>query len=176
MKPIALTLLCTAFALPLAVFAQTEAPQTKAEESRAAFINTEGTETGTATLTGTRGGVLIDLDLGGLPANAWLGFHVHETGTCDPHSAHESAGGHFNPTNLAHGVLSETGPHAGDMPNIHTDADGVARVQVFNPYVSLGAGENSIRGRALMVHAGADDHRSQPSGNAGDRLACAVIE
>lgn len=172
MKTLTLSLLCGALALPASAFAQ-EPPS---REARTTFVNLEGVQTGTATLTETRGGVLIDLDLGALPANAWLGFHIHETGTCDPHSAHETAGGHFNPTNAEHGVLSETGPHAGDMPNIHTDADGFARVQVLNPHVTLGEGDTSIRGRALMVHAGADDHRSQPSGNAGDRLACAVID
>ncbi|MBJ2149800.1 superoxide dismutase family protein [Paracoccus sp. IB05] len=167
MKPLTIGLFCAALALPSTAFAQ---------EAQTSFVSLDGVETGTATLTETRGGVLIDLELGGLPANAWLGFHIHETGSCDPHSGHDSAGGHFNPGNVEHGVLSETGPHAGDMPNIHSDADGFARVQVLNPNVTLGEGNNSIRGRALMVHAGADDHRSQPTGNAGDRLACAVID
>lgn len=177
MKPVHVTLLSAVLMLPLTALAEEATTQSETpQEARVTFVDTEGAETGTATLTETRAGVLIDLELGALPASSWLGFHVHETGSCDPHTGHESAGGHFNPANVEHGVLSTTGPHAGDMPNIRTDADGFARVQVLNPNVRLGAGDNSVMGRALMVHAGADDHRSQPTGNAGDRLACAVIE
>lgn len=176
MKTLSIALLGAALMLPVAAFAEeTPAQDTVSQETRVTFVNTEGTETGTATLTETRAGVLIDLELGALPANSWLGFHIHETGSCDPQTGHDSAGGHFNPSDVEHGVLSATGPHAGDMPNIRTDAEGFARVQLLNPHVTLGEGDTSVRGRALMVHAGADDHRSQPTGNAGDRLACAVI-
>ncbi|VDC25141.1 superoxide dismutase family protein [Pseudogemmobacter humi] len=147
-----------------------------AQDGTASFINTEGTATGTATLTAAPGGVLIRIEVEALPASQWLGFHIHETGTCDHETGHESAGGHFNPAGADHGVLAENGPHAGDMPNIRTDADGFARAEVFNPWVTLAEGESSIRGRALMIHAGADDYHSQPTGGAGDRLACAVIE
>lgn len=142
----------------------------------ASFVNAEGAEAGSATLTGIRNGVLIDLDLTGLPAGQWVAFHVHETGTCDHTTGHESAGGHFNPTGVEHGYQSATGPHSGDMPNQYVAADGTLKSQVMNPLVTLVEGATDIRGRALMIHAGPDDHQSQPSGAAGNRLACAVIE
>lgn len=182
MKILPLTAVCMALTLPFTAQAQNEAAQTTPDETATpapvtvVFVNTEATQTGTATLTQTRDGVLIELELGALPANQWLGFHIHETAVCDPGTDHESAGAHFNPTGAEHGVLAPGGPHAGDMPNIRSDADGFARVQVFNPHVSMGAGENGLSGRSLMVHGDPDDYRSQPTGNAGDRLACAVIE
>lgn len=146
------------------------------DAASAAFIDASGEMSGSATLTGTPNGVLIEIEVNGLPADQWVAFHVHETGSCDPDTHHESAGGHFNPSDVEHGYLTETGPHAGDMPNQYVPADGVLRSQTFNPFVTLDDGEASIMGRALMVHAQADDYTSQPSGDAGDRLACAVIE
>jgi superoxide dismutase, Cu-Zn family len=142
----------------------------------AAFVDMEGTANGTATLTGTPHGVLIELEISGMPPEQWVAFHIHETGSCDHETDHESAGAHFNPTDAGHGFLAEGGPHAGDMPNQYVGADGMLRAQVFNSMVTLAEGETGIRGRALMVHGGADDHESQPAGDAGDRYACAVIE
>jgi len=140
------------------------------------FVDAQGEQNGTAELTGVDGGVLIRLEVTGLPANQWVAFHVHETGTCDHTTEHESAGGHFNPTDMDHGYLAENGPHAGDMPNQYVGADGVLRADVFNSFVTLEAGDTGIAGRALMIHAEADDYESQPSGDAGARLACGVIE
>ena len=147
-----------------------------AQDAKAVFLDTEGQEAGTAALTATPTGVLIEVEATGLPVSQWVAFHVHETGSCDHATGHESAGGHFNPSQAPHGVLAEGGPHAGDMPNIWVDAEGTARAQVFNPLVTLAEGDNAIKGRALMIHAGPDDYQTQPTGGAGDRLACAVIE
>ncbi|SDH20374.1 superoxide dismutase family protein [Pelagibacterium luteolum] len=147
-----------------------------AQDTTATFIDTSGEESGTATLTATTKGVLIEIEVGGLPSDQWVAFHVHETGNCNHETDHESAGDHFNPSTVEHGYLTETGPHAGDMPNQYVPADGVLRAQVLNPFVMLDDGEASIVGRALMIHAGADDYSTQPSGDAGDRLACAVVE
>lgn len=147
-----------------------------AQEATAQFVDATGAPSGSASLTTAPGGVLITVEVSGLPAETWVAFHIHETGACDAAGGHESAGGHFNPAKTEHGYLSEKGPHAGDMPNIWVDASGVARAQVFNPYVVLTEGDTLVRGRALMIHAGADDYTTQPSGGAGDRLACAVIE
>ena len=106
----------------------------------------------------------------------WVALHIHETGACDPTSSHESAGGHFNPNEGEHGFLAADGPHAGDMPNQYVGDDGVMRAQVFNGMVTLKEGDNGIRGRAIVIHAGFDDYRTAPAGGAGDRLACAVIK
>ena len=88
-----------------------------AKTATATFISKAGKESGTAKLTGTDKGVLIELDVNGLPAGQWVAFHVHETGSCDHAGGHMSAGGHFNPGKAAHGFNDAKGPHAGDMPN-----------------------------------------------------------
>lgn len=146
-----------------------------AQGATATFLDAGGQQTGTATLTETTVGVLITVEVSGLPPDSWVAFHVHETGVCDPATHHESAGEHFNPAGVEHGYLTETGPHAGDMPNLWASADGVVRAQVLNTFISLADDEYDVRGRALMIHAGPDDYLTQPSGDAGDRLACAVI-
>jgi superoxide dismutase, Cu-Zn family len=176
------TLLTTATALLMmsgAALAQDaeQAPAAETTSASAGFVDMDGAENGSASLTGTPNGVLIEIEVSGLPAGEWLAFHVHENGTCDHESDHESAGGHFNPTDAAHGYLAEGGPHAGDMPNQYVGEDGVLRAQVFNHMVTLGdGGEADIAGRALMIHGGTDDYETQPTGDAGDRYACAVIE
>lgn len=142
----------------------------------ATFISKAGNESGNATLTDTGKGVLIQFEVSGLPPSQWVAFHVHETGTCDHAGGHMSAGGHFNPTKAEHGFASAKGPHAGDMPNQYVGADGTLRAQVFNSSVRLDEGDAAIRGKALMVHGGKDDYKSQPAGDAGDRQACAVIK
>jgi Cu-Zn family superoxide dismutase len=143
--------------------------------AKATFVNMSGEKNGTATLTQTSKGVLIDIEVSGLPAGEWIAFHVHETGTCDHETDHESAGGHFNPTGSEHGYLSKNGPHAGDMPNQLVGSDGILKAQVFNSMVTLDE-NNAIRGKALMIHGGQDDYKTQPSGDAGNRQSCAVIE
>lgn len=151
-------------------------PALAQETIEVGFVNGEGQDNGTAALTATATGVLIELEVSGLPAGEWVAFHVHETGSCDHTTGHDSAGGHFNPTSKEHGYLVEGGPHAGDMPNQYVGADGILRAQVFNSAVKLDKGETGILGRALMIHAKADDYQTQPSGDAGARLACGVIE
>jgi Cu-Zn family superoxide dismutase len=139
------------------------------------FVGPDGKQAGRASLTAAKTGVLIELEVSGLPANKWVAFHVHEMGNCDAAHGYDSAGGHFNPDKAEHGLLAANGPHAGDMPNQYVGDDGVLRAQVFNGMVSLDD-KNAIRGRTLMIHADSDDNRSQPAGAAGKRLACAVIE
>jgi len=146
------------------------------EAANARFSDESGAPIGEATLITTPVGILIDVNVKGLPAGKWVAFHVHETGTCDAMAHFDSAGGHFNPKGAQHGFLAPSGPHAGDMPNQLVSAEGALRVQVLNAMVTLDGAQNSIRGRALMIHAGEDDYKSQPAGNAGPRLACAVIE
>ncbi|WAP68107.1 superoxide dismutase family protein [Jiella pelagia] len=129
---------------------------------------------GTASFVPTPNGVLIEADLQNLP-DGTHGFHIHETGTCE--GDFTSAGGHYNPGDREHGYMSENGPHAGDMPNI-VAANGSAKVSVFNSKVTMTGGEAPLDdedGSALMIHSGADDYASQPSGDAGSRIACGVI-
>jgi len=164
--------LATLAALSLAGGASAQVGQT----ASASFVDGEGAPNGSATLTQTPAGVLIELEVEGLPADSWVAFHVHEVGTCEHEVDHESAGDHFNPTNVDHGYLVESGTHAGDMPNQYVPADGTLRAHVINSFVRIDGGEADIRGRALMIHEEADDYESQPSGDAGARIACAVVE
>jgi len=166
-------LLVCASAVALAASVAVAQEPTKAT---ATFISKAGKDVGTAKLTGTDKGVLIELDVNSLPASQWVAFHVHETGSCDPAGGHMSAGGHFNPGKAAHGFNDPKGPHAGDMPNQYVSADGTLKAQVFNSFVRLDKSQTGILGRALMIHGKADDYKSQPAGDAGDRLACAVIK
>jgi Cu-Zn family superoxide dismutase len=151
-------------------------PSLAQEAASAKFADESGASIGEATLITTPAGILIDVNVKGLPAGKWVAFHVHETGTCDAMAHFDTAGGHFNPKGAQHGFLAPDGPHAGDMPNQLVNVEGALRTQVLNAMVTLDGGPNSIRGRALMIHAGEDDYKSQPAGNAGARLACAVIE
>jgi len=114
-------------------------------------------------------------DVGGLAPNSAHGFHVHETGDCSAADA-SSAGGHFNPTGSPHGRMDQGAHHAGDIDNIVADASGVAHVNMHVPGLTLGGGAASdIAGRAIIVHADPDDYASQPSGDAGKRVACGII-
>lgn len=121
------------------------------------------------------GGVHITGTIGGLPQGKPAAFHVHEKGDCSAMDA-SSAGGHFNPATQPHGRAGSGAHHAGDMDNLQANAEGVVHVDVHLRGVTLGGGAaNDIAGRALVVHAGADDYHSQPAGNAGARVACGVI-
>lgn len=141
------------------------------------FVGSGGKADGRATFTAAAsGGVLIEVEVSGLPANKWVAIHIHETGNCDASAHHESAGEHFNPTKAEHGLLAAKGPHAGDMPNQYVGQDGVLRAQIFDKMVTLDDKADGIRGRALIVHSNSDDYRSQPAGDTGERLACGVIK
>ena len=140
------------------------------------FVNRDGKDIGTAKLTGTPVGLLIALDLENLTPETWHGFHIHETGECDPETGFKSAGGHFAISDTSHGFHVEGGPHSGDMPNQWVSADGTLKAHVLNNYAFLGGDMGNVSGRALVLHSGPDDYKSQPSGAAGDRIACAVIE
>lgn len=140
------------------------------------FIDTEGNSAGSAVLTETANGVLVDANLRGLETG-WHGFHIHERAQCELPNF-KSAGSHFSPQGSEHGFLRKKGPHAGDMPNVFVGEEGSTRVQYLLADVSLHEGRNALLdkdGSAIVVHAGADDYRSQPSGDAGSRVACAAI-
>lgn len=114
-------------------------------------------------------------EVSGLQPNSQHGFHVHEKGDCSAPDA-MSAGGHFNPTGKAHGHLSPDGRHVGDMPNLRADREGRASFSFDLSGMTLRSGETSVLGKAVIVHAKPDDYRTQPTGGAGDRLACGVIK
>lgn len=120
-------------------------------------------------------GVHLTGDIGGLAPGSAHGLHVHEKGDCSAADA-TSAGPHFNPGGKPHGDPFAATHHAGDLPNITAGSDGVAHVNLHVDGVSLGgAAATNILGRALVVHAQADDYTSQPAGNSGARVACGVV-
>jgi Cu-Zn family superoxide dismutase len=142
-------------------------------------MNLEGKSLGTLTLTPMDGGLHITGDLSGMPGGAHA-IHIHETGTCDAASEFESAGAHFEPGDNKHGSEHPEGPHAGDLPNIESAAEGGgAHVDLMNANVTLTEGEANLLdadGSAIVVHAEPDDYKTDPSGNSGDRIACGTIE
>ncbi|MCJ2185197.1 superoxide dismutase family protein [Novosphingobium beihaiensis] len=143
----------------------------------ATVIGLDGNAMGMITLQQTPAGVLLSTDLKGLPQGEH-GFHFHEKGVCDPAAKFKTSGGHFAAGMPEHGLMVMDGPHGGDMPNQYVGPDGVLKTQVLNTGVTLTPGPKSLLdadGSALVIHAGQDDYTSQPSGNAGGRIACAVI-
>ncbi len=117
-------------------------------------------------------GVRVTGEVSGLSAGNH-GFHIHQFGDCSS-SDGKSAGGHFNPEKSKHGAPNSDVRHVGDLGNISANEDGVAKIDFVDSVISL-SGKNSIIGRAIIIHADADDLESQPTGNAGGRVACGVI-
>jgi Cu-Zn family superoxide dismutase len=147
------------------------------QSAKAALKDTAGKDVGSAELTQTPGGVLIKLSVKGLPSGDHA-FHIHAVGKCEP--PFDSAGGHFNPGSKKHGLMAADGPHAGDMPNLHIPSNGELAVELLNTGVTLDKGKpNSVfdtDGSAVVVHAGLDDYKTDPTGNAGGRIACGIIQ
>src|SRR6516225_6063286 len=138
----------------------------------------KGNSVGTATISEAEGGsgVTIGLNLRGLPPGEHA-LHIHSVAKCEA-PGFTSAGPHFNPEHKQHGLENPQGPHAGDMPNFTVKADGTAKVTIDDPRVTLGSGDNSVfasGGTALVIHAKADDLKTDPAGNAGERIACGTI-
>jgi Cu-Zn family superoxide dismutase len=148
-----------------------------AQSAKAVLKDTSGKDVGSAELTQTPAGVLIKLTVKGLPPGDHA-FHVHAIGKCEP--PFDSAGPHFNPAGKKHGLMAADGPHAGDMPNLHIPASGELAVEVLNTNVSLEKGKpNSVfdtDGSTIIIHTGVDDYKTDPTGNAGGRISCGIIE
>lgn len=172
-------LAAAALMIPTALDAQAEAYGAEAPPIEAAttLVDSTGAEIGTATFIETPNeGVLIRLSLMNAPPGEHA-VHVHETGRCEP--SFSAAGSHYAPEDESHGVLHEEGSHAGDLPNVTVPESGRLEVELVAADLTLRPNEeNSLfdgDGSALIMHQGADDYRSQPSGDAGPEIACGVI-
>ena len=168
----------TAIALASALFAGSAMAQAEmGATATATMTGADGAEHGSVTFTETNSGVIIKAELTGLPPGPH-GLHLHAVGQCE--APFESAGDHYNPTNVDHGFMAENGPHVGDMPNIHAPDSGDITVEILNAFVSIATDSgNSLfdeDGTALVIHADPDDYSGQPAGHAGDRIACGVVE
>jgi Cu-Zn family superoxide dismutase len=164
-------MLAAALVLPLIA-----AMPASAQTAKADLKGVDGKGVGMVELTQTPSGVLMKVSVKGLPPGDHA-FHVHAVGKCEP--PFDSAGGHFNPGGKKHGLMAAEGSHAGDMPNLHVPQDGALTVEVLNTAITLDKGRpNSVfgpNGAAIVIHAGVDDYKSDPAGNAGKRIACGAI-
>jgi Cu-Zn family superoxide dismutase len=143
--------------------------------ARAQLEATRGNSTtGTVMFHQHRDAVMVHARISGLKANQEHGFHVHEKGDCSSGDG-MSTGGHFNPLGKPHGHHGSGEKHAGDLPSLKADADGKVDVRFQVAGISIGSGATDIVGKGLIVHAQPDDYKTQPTGNAGARIACAVI-
>ena len=149
-----------------------EVPLDAVGEARLTFA--DGRPAGTATLLNDARGLRITVNATGMTPGAH-GFHLHTTGKCEA-PGFTSAGGHLKPDNRKHGTLAAGGAHLGDLPNLQIGADGSGRATEVVP-----GGPGALEaifdadGTAVVVHANADDYRTDPTGNAGDRVACGVF-
>jgi len=156
-----------------ALLAMIASPLTlSAADASAVLSDVDGERIGTVELHETPHGTLLDVQLQNMPSGV-SAFHIHEVGQCDPSFGH--AGGHYNPEDANHGLLDAQGYHVGDMPNLHIPESGELRVEIFNAQLELDDRLFDQDGASIMIHAGADDYASDPSGAAGSRIACGEI-
>ena len=160
-----------------AVVVEDKAPEAADEPmmARAELTSAPGKNVkGMVMFTEKGGEVVIEASIEGL-SPGMHGFHIHENGACDAPDF-KSAGGHFNPTNEDHGGPDDAKHHAGDFGNIEAKKGEPAMMKITDAGITLGDGDNSVIGKALIIHAKADDLKSQPSGEAGPRVACGIIQ
>jgi Cu-Zn family superoxide dismutase len=152
---------------------ETGAPVAGGASAVAALRTSAGAEVGRATATEVSGGLRVTVDARDLPAGTH-GAHIHTTGRCDA-PGFETAGGHWNPTNMQHGAMNPQGPHHGDVPNLIVDSGGRGTVAATIPGATM-AGLLDTDGAAFVIHAAPDDLKTDPSGNSGGRIACGVFQ
>lgn len=158
--------------------AETAAPAAVAPALTAVadLVSAEGAAvTGSIVFTQEGDTVHVIADLAGVQPAGLHGIHLHETGDCTA-SDFTSAGGHFNPGNSPHGCPGDEVRHAGDFGNVLIAADGTGTLDITTDLVTVADGPNTVLGKAVILHAGEDDCVTQPTGNAGGRLACAIVE
>jgi|BarGraIncu00222A_1022003.scaffolds.fasta_scaffold68598_1 Cu-Zn family superoxide dismutase len=173
-----LLLAATLGALCLTGVAQSSKSAKPVKKQAVELKDAKGNSVGTATIKSSGNGVEVKLNVKGLPPGEHA-LHFHQNAKCDAPDF-KSAGPHFNPEKKEHGTLNPNGHHAGDMANFTVQANGTSKATVKDAEVVLGTGSESNSlfangGTALMIHAKADDMKTDPSGNAGDRIACGVI-
>lgn len=173
--PLALAPLSLAAALALPVDG---ARAQAAETVEAQLLGNDGKAIGTVTLRGGAGPTVMRVSVAaGKLTPGWHGIHLHAVGDCSDHDKFQASKGHVNHGGRKHGLLNAEGPDDGDLPNVHAAADGSVNAEVSSPTPLTGAkGLRDADGAALVIHAGEDDHASQPIGGAGARVACAVIK
>ena len=132
-------------------------------------------QVGEMSLRPVQGGVHVYGQISGLNPGSTVAVHIHEKGSCADMG--KAAGGHYNPYDKPHGNPESTESHAGDLPNITADANGIATMDFVKNNISVAmSGTNSVYRRAIIVHGGVDDYQSQPAGDSGERIACGIIE
>ena len=147
-----------------------------ADMAEADMLDTEGATIGKVTFEQAPSGVLMLVDVTGLPPG-WHAIHLHSVGACTPDF--KAAKGHINPYNAKHGLRHPEGPDNGDLPNLHAAADGSVKAEFFTARVSVAEGDMPVLldedGSAVIIHDQPDDHITQPIGGAGGRIGCGVI-
>jgi Cu-Zn family superoxide dismutase len=158
------------------VLAACQSTPSEPARATAALQPTKGNKTfGEATFEQAGDKVRVIVFAQGLRPEREHGFHIHEAGDCSSGDG-MSAKGHFNPHGKPHGHPSSPERHAGDLPSLKAGKDGRAKLDVTVDAISIGGGAGNIVGRGLIIHADPDDYKTQPTGNAGARLACGVIK
>jgi Cu-Zn family superoxide dismutase len=167
------------FLYPLALAAVVALPLAAQERKSASadIMDAKGAKIGEAKLKLVKDGVEMTAKVAGLAAGEHA-IHIHEAGKCEGPDF-KTAGGHFNPDKKKHGTMNPEGHHAGDLPNFAVDASGKGKFKGLVKGVTMGDGANSLfhaGGTAVVIHEKADDHKSDPAGNAGARIACGQIK
>lgn len=168
------------YALALLGFVLAVSPALAQETASADVLTNKGESAGLIVVREGPKGLLLGIDLKGLPPGAH-GFHIHAVGDCSDHDHFKNASGHVKDNEAdQHGLLNPQGPEAGDLPNLIVHADGTLKAEVYAPDLKIGGDDKGnildADGSAFMIHANPDDHTTQPIGGAGDRIACGVIK